>query len=79
MAKSVQIEKLDENFNHILIHTGQHFDKNLSDVFFEELKIRKPDFNLKIGSVGKEHFYQTTEFESPKKIIKSGLILFLQN
>jgi UDP-N-acetylglucosamine 2-epimerase (non-hydrolysing) len=31
---------LDKKFNHILIHTGQHFDKNLSDVFFNELNIR---------------------------------------
>lgn len=33
----------------ILIHTGQHFDTNMSDVFFDELDIRKPDFQLKIG------------------------------
>ena len=33
-------KKLDNNFNHILIHSGQHFDKLLSDVFFEELDIR---------------------------------------
>jgi len=33
----------------ILIHTGQHFDANMSDVFFEELDIRKPDYELKIG------------------------------
>jgi len=32
-----------------LIHTGQHFDANMSDVFFEELSIRKPDFNLGVG------------------------------
>ena len=54
-------KKLDENFNHILIHTGQHFDKLLSDVFFEELEIREPDYNLNIGGVGKEHFHQTAE------------------
>jgi len=34
----------------ILIHTGQHYDKNLSDVFFEELNIRKPDIFLGVGS-----------------------------
>ena len=33
-----------------LIHTGQHYDANLSDVFFEELGIRRPDISLNIGS-----------------------------
>lgn len=74
---------LDENFNHILIHTGQHFDKNLSDVFFDELNIRTPDFNLGVGGIGKEHFHQTAEL--PVKIIETfrnhkinpDLILFL--
>jgi len=33
-----------------LIHTGQHYDKNLSDVFFHELGIRKPDVALGVGS-----------------------------
>lgn len=32
-----------------LVHTGQHYDKNLSDTFFEELNIPKPDANLQIG------------------------------
>jgi len=54
-------KKLDSEFNHILIHTGQHFDKMLSDVFFDEFEIRKPDYNLGIGGPGKEHFHQTSE------------------
>lgn len=33
-----------------LIHTGQHYDKNLSDVFFEELGIKPPDISLGVGS-----------------------------
>jgi UDP-GlcNAc3NAcA epimerase len=33
----------------VLIHTGQHFDTNMSDVFFNELDIRKPDHHLGIG------------------------------
>ena len=33
-----------------LIHTGQHYDKSLSDVFFEDLDIRQPDISLGIGS-----------------------------
>jgi UDP-GlcNAc3NAcA epimerase len=32
----------------IILHTGQHFDKNMSDVFFEEMQIPKPHYNLNI-------------------------------
>ncbi len=37
-------------FNHLICHTGQHFDKNMSKIFFEELEIPEPDFNLGVGS-----------------------------
>ena len=49
------------HINHTLIHTGQHFDHVLSGVFFKELEIRKPDYNLCIGGKGKEHFHQNAE------------------
>lgn len=42
------IPKLDENFNHILIHSGQNYDYNLNKVFFKDLKIRKPDYFLNV-------------------------------
>ncbi|GGL04413.1 non-hydrolyzing UDP-N-acetylglucosamine 2-epimerase [Mangrovihabitans endophyticus] len=37
------ISRLDETLDHVLVHTGQNWDPMLSDVFFEELEIRKPD------------------------------------
>ncbi len=34
----------------VLVHTGQHYDENMSDIFFEELEIPRPDYHLGIGS-----------------------------
>jgi UDP-GlcNAc3NAcA epimerase len=37
-------------FKHIIIHTGQHYDYKLSEIFFSEFSLPKPDYNLDIGS-----------------------------
>jgi UDP-GlcNAc3NAcA epimerase len=41
---------LRERHTELIIHTGQHYDPNMSDIFFEELNIPKPDYYLRIGS-----------------------------
>lgn len=53
---------LRKKFREVLIHTGQHYDSNMSDVFFEEMNIPKPDYNLGIG--GGTHGKMTGEMLS---------------
>ena len=40
----------DQEFEHKIIHTGQHYDHNMDGLFFEELNLRKPDYMLNVGS-----------------------------
>lgn len=42
--------ELRKEHEEILVHTGQHYDHGMSEVFFEELRIPRPDYNLGIGS-----------------------------
>ncbi len=48
-----------DTFEQLLVHTGQHYDPELSDVFIEELKLPPPDVNLGVGS--DTHAKQTAE------------------
>jgi UDP-N-acetyl-L-fucosamine synthase len=45
------ISKLDEHCDHILVHTGQNYDYELNQIFFEDLEIRKPDYFLNVAGV----------------------------
>lgn len=59
------LRRYQSDVNHIICHTGQHFDEKMSAVFFEELEMPRPQFNL--GISGGSHTYQTAnimlEFE----------------
>lgn len=49
--KAAMVSKaLVGNFEEIIVHTGQHYDKNMSNIFFEQLQIPKPKYNLNVGS-----------------------------
>jgi UDP-N-acetylglucosamine 2-epimerase len=68
---------LASSFNEVLIHTGQHYDYGMSDIFFKEMKMRPPDFNL--GAGGGSHGEQTgrmlIEMEKVLAAVKPDCVL----
>ena len=72
--------RLRDDHEEVLIHTGQHYDEELSGVFFDELDIPEPEYNLGVGSGG--HAAQTAEMmrlldevieaESPDAVLVYG-------
>ena len=43
-------ELLDKNFDHVMVNTSQNFTYELNSVFFDEMKIRKPDYDMKVNT-----------------------------
>jgi UDP-N-acetylglucosamine 2-epimerase (non-hydrolysing) len=43
-------KKYSDKINHLICHTGQHYDVNMSKIFFEEIELPQPDFYLGVGS-----------------------------
>ena len=64
----------------VLVHTGQHYDYSMSDVFFEEMGIPKPDYQLEIGSerhgkqTGKmlDEIERVIQIEKPDSVVVYG-------
>ena len=71
---------LREDIQHVLVHTGQHYDANMSDFFFNDLELPKPDLFLGVGSAS--HSEQTAKImerfedvlldEKPKIVVVVG-------
>src|SRR5208283_5786599 len=66
-----------ENVSQVLVHTGQHYDANMSDIFFDQLGLPRPDINLEVGSAS--HAQQTAQimvrFEDAATKTRPDLVL----
>jgi UDP-N-acetylglucosamine 2-epimerase len=74
------MNKLDQYFEHIMVHTGQNYDYELNAIFFEQLEIRKPNYFLNVAGGNLAHtignviinFDEVLEKESPDAILILG-------
>ena len=73
------IEKLDRTCQHVLVHTGQNYDPNLNEVFFQQMGVRAPDHYLNVkGSLGEQLGILLSEIEKvlgkekPDKLLVLG-------
>ena len=65
IAKHKKIEE-------VIVHTGQHFDTNMSDIFFSEMQIPKPHYNLAINNLGHAAMTGRMMEEIEKIIVKEN-------
>ncbi len=76
--------ELSKNYSNdiqeIIVHTGQHYDNNMSEIFFNELSIPRPDYNLNVGSAShgvqsarmNEKIEEIIGIENPNYIVLYG-------
>jgi UDP-GlcNAc3NAcA epimerase len=50
LSREIGSDRWNKTFNEVIIHTGQHYDANMSDLFFDEMGIPVPDYHLQVGS-----------------------------
>ena len=50
LSRLIRSPEYRDRFQEVLVHTGQHYDDNMSEVFFREMEIPRPDVNLNVGS-----------------------------
>jgi UDP-N-acetyl-L-fucosamine synthase len=76
---SCVIKRLDEYCEHVLIHTGQNYDYELNEIFFDDLGIRKPDYFLSVaGATGAETIGNVIiEVDKVLEVIKPEAMLVL--
>ncbi len=71
MAPLLRAMEAYDQIEPVLVHTGQHYDKNLSDIFFEELEMRRPDISLEVGS-GKHGAQTALVIERFEKVLEEA-------
>jgi UDP-N-acetylglucosamine 2-epimerase (non-hydrolysing) len=47
---AAELSRRGDEFEHVLVHTGQHYDREMSQIFLEELGVEEPEYSLNVGS-----------------------------
>lgn len=77
---SRELRRRGDAVKEVIVHTGQHFDLNMSDIFFQEMRIPKPDYQLELGGLSHgamtgrmlEQIEQVLQAENPDQVLVFG-------